>query len=127
MTSPSDREVFLNEVREAIEAVIAEAVGAYLDRREVVGCYIECDELAGAIHAALKAARITLVSPAVKAYDPHPSLTVRLAGGQVVVRGEGSGVVQTCLAGIRHTPDEARELGAALLAAAEHAETTEEA
>ncbi|OBA94651.1 hypothetical protein A5668_09110 [Mycolicibacterium fortuitum] len=28
MTSPSDREVFLNEVREAIETAIAESMGA---------------------------------------------------------------------------------------------------
>lgn len=91
--------------------------------------WLECDNPftsrrneAKAILAALKAAGYTIVSPATKTYDPSPSLTVRWADGQVVVHAEGCGVVRTLLDDNRHTPDAARELGAALLAAAERAE-----
>lgn len=73
---------------------------------------------------ALKADGYAVVSPATKNRDPSPSLTVRWADGQVVVHAEGCGVVRTLLDDNRHTPDAARELGAALLAAAQRAETT---
>ncbi|CPT76954.1 Uncharacterised protein [Mycobacteroides abscessus] len=79
-----------------------------------------------AVHvlAALKAARVTLVEPATMVCDRAPSLTVRWADGDVRVHAKGSGVVRISISDHRLTPTEARELGAALLAAAEHAEAS---
>ena len=96
------------------ESVIAAALS------EQGAAYPRCG--ASLIMDALRAARITIVEPAAMVCDRAPSLTVRWADGQVVVHAKGSGVVRTLLDDSRHTPDDARELGAALLAAAEYAE-----
>ena len=99
--------------------VITEALREHNDGNPDADWDICC---VNAILAGLKAAGYTIVSPATETCDPSPLLTVRWADGQVVVHAKGCGVVRTLLDDNRHTPADARELGAALLAAAEHAE-----
>ncbi|UTN91540.1 hypothetical protein SEA_PERIWINKLE_86 [Gordonia phage Periwinkle] len=71
-------------------------------------------------HLLPKASGQVVVSPAEYSVDPH-TLTVKWADEQVLV-AKGKGVVRLYVEDHRYTPDDARELGAALLAAADVAE-----